>query len=416
MIELLNNIISTVFALCYAYQVIYMVVPLIKKQPQNTKGEKPLNHYAVVIAARNEASVIAALIESIQQQHYPQELLDIFVVADNCTDQTAAIARSQGAHVHERYNQKQQGKGYALEFLFDRIFADYGSDQFAAYFVFDADNLLDPNYVAEMHRVFSNGYEIVTGYRNSKNYGDNWISAGYSLNFIRESAYLNESRMALNISGAVSGTGFMFSNTIINKTQGWKYFLLTEDIEFTIKQVLDGQRIGYSATAIFYDEQPVGWKQSWKQRMRWAKGFIQVFQKYGKQLVRGIFTAKQSLSCYDMTFAIMPSFILTATAVVGNLLHLIYSCLSHDVQINLTSIISTSICFYIVLLVVAIIVTLSQWKQIHATSFQKIKYIFTYPIFMATFIPIGIAALFSNVTWEPIEHNSVKRLSEIRKI
>ena len=136
-------------------------------------------------------------------------------MADNCTDKTADCARQAGAVVWERFNKEEVGKGYALDFLLNQIKKTYPDDPFDGYFVFDADNLLDENYVAEMNKTFSDGHEIITSYRNSKNFGDNWISAGYGLMFLREAKYLNNSRMLLNTSCAVSGTGFMFSRRII---------------------------------------------------------------------------------------------------------------------------------------------------------------------------------------------------------
>ena len=150
------------------------------KKPKRFQAEKQ-HRFAVVTAAINEEQVIGNLIASIKKQNYPAELLDIFVVADNCTDQTAKVARSAGAVVYERTNPEKRGKGYALEFLFDKIQEDYGWDNYEGFFVFDADNLLDENFVVEMNAVFDHGYKIITSYRNSKNYDSNWISAGYSL-------------------------------------------------------------------------------------------------------------------------------------------------------------------------------------------------------------------------------------------
>lgn len=121
--------------------------------------------------------------------------LTVFVMADNCTDATADIARREGAVVYTRFNREKVGKGYALEQLLLHIEEDYPK-VYDGFFVFDADNVLDCRFVEEMNRTFSDGYEVVTSYRNSKNYGDNWISAGYALWFIRESRYLNNSRDA----------------------------------------------------------------------------------------------------------------------------------------------------------------------------------------------------------------------------
>ncbi len=173
------------------------------------------------------------------------------------------------------------------------------NEKYDGYFIFDADNLLDENYIAEMNKVFANGYKVVTSYRNSKNYDTNWLSAGYSLWFLREAKYLNNSRMILKTGCAISGTGFMVSDEIIRKNNGWKHHLLTEDIEFSIDNAIHGEKIGYCGTAVLYDEQPYLFEQSWNQRLRWAKGFYQVFAKYGMELFKSIFT-KRSFSCYDM--------------------------------------------------------------------------------------------------------------------
>lgn len=132
-----------------------------------------------------------------------------------------------------------------------------------AYLVLDADNILDPNFISEIEKVYSSGYEIVTCYRNSKNYGDNWISAGYALWFLREAQYLNNARMRLGSSCAVSGTGFLFSDGVLEACGGWNFFLLTEDIEFTIDNVVRGEKVGYAAGAVLYDEQPTSFAQSW---------------------------------------------------------------------------------------------------------------------------------------------------------
>ena len=155
--------------------------------------------------------VIGQLVKSIKNQNYPMELVDIFVVADNCTDQTASVARKAGAIVRERFNKAQVGKGYALDYMIKIIERDFFlTKNYDGIFVFDADNLLDENYIAEMNKTFNQGYRVVTSYRNSKNYDQNWISAGYALWFLHEAEYLNLPRMVLKSSCAISGTGFLY--------------------------------------------------------------------------------------------------------------------------------------------------------------------------------------------------------------
>ena len=313
-ILIINLVIAVVFSACYAYQLFFLAVPFAKKQ----EPHKPevLHRFAVLICARNEEEVIPDLIHSIQGQTYDQSLITIFVMADNCTDATAEVARQAGAVVYTRFNKEKVGKGYALERLIEHIEEDY-PQTFDGFFVFDADNVLDCHFIEEMNRTYCDGYEVITSYRNSKNYGDNWISAGYALWFIRESRYLNNSRMLLGTSCAVSGTGFFFSRKVMESIHGWKFHLLTEDIEFSVDQIIKGQKIGFCAGAVLYDEQPVTFRQSWRQRLRWARGFLQVFMKYGFGLLKGI--GKGHFSCYDMSMTVMPAYVLTVSLIVAYL-------------------------------------------------------------------------------------------------
>ena len=162
----INIVIAVVFTCCYAYQLFFLAVPFTKKQ----EPHKPevLHRFAILICARNEEAVIADLIQSIRHQTYDQSLLTVFVMADNCTDATADIARREGAVVYTRFNREKVGKGYALEQLLLHIEEDYPK-VYDGFFVFDADNVLDCRFVEEMNRTFSDGYEVVTSYRNSIN-------------------------------------------------------------------------------------------------------------------------------------------------------------------------------------------------------------------------------------------------------
>ena len=320
-LKYLNFLVFALFLCCYAYQFIYVGVRFFTKVPERTA--KKLHKYAVVIAARNESQVIGELLESISSQSYPKDLLDIFVVADNCTDNTAAVARKYGAVVFERFNKQKVGKSYALDYVFGQIAAMSGLRSYEGYLVFDADNVLDRNYVREINKVFDEGYRVVTSYRNSKNYGYNWISAGYALWFLRESKYLNGARMLCHTSCAISGTGFLVSSEIIEKDGGWKYNMMTEDIEFTVDKVIQGNSIGYCETAILYDEQPIDFKTSWNQRMRWTKGFYQVLHRYGAKLFLGCWSDK-GFQCFDMLATIAPAMLLTLTMFAVNIGAIVY--------------------------------------------------------------------------------------------
>ena len=397
-----NAIISALFFICYTYQFLYIPLVLAKK-PKPLAVPARAHRYAVLIAARNEENVISGLLDSLRAQTYDMSLVTVFVAADNCTDSTAAIARTHGAVVYERFNQLNVGKGYALDFLLQHIGADYPAG-FDGYFVFDADNILAPDYIERMNEMFSNGHEIVTSYRNSKNFGGNWISAGYALWFLRESRYLNGARTRLGSSAAVGGTGFLFSQRILNESHGWRFYLLTEDIEFSVYHILRGEKIAICESAVLYDEQPTDFRQSCRQRLRWAKGYVQVFLRYGGQLLRG--AARGSWSCFDISMSILPAFILTSLCLLANITLTVLGLMQGaGVWFALRSLLECMGSILATLLVLGGITTVTEWHRIHATTAQKLVYTLTFPLFMLTYLPISLAALFMKVEWKPIHHS-----------
>lgn len=409
----LNFAISVLFTLCYLYQFVYVFVGLVSK-PRAFTAEK--NHrYAVVISARNEACVIGNLIKSVKEQTYPSELVDVFVVADNCTDDTAQTAREAGAFVYERFNTEYVGKGYALDWLFKNIQKDHVHKNYEAYIIFDADNVLEHDYIEEMNKVFDNGYRIITSYRNSKNYGDNWLTAGYSLWFLREARYLNNARMKLGNSCAVSGTGFLVSAEVIRENGGWIHHLLTEDIEFTADSIIKGEKIGYCANAVLYDEQPRDFCVSYKQRLRWAKGFYQVLYHYGWRLFKGIL--KGSFSCYDMLMMLSPAMLLTISSVLINIGAIVVAAfVQPDYVMTLFEVLAkTVLSFYGMFFALGAVTIITEWKKIHCSGGKKILHLFTFPCFLLTYAPIAIIALFKRVKWVPIQHSVDKTIEDIEK-
>ena len=408
----INFIIAAVFFVCYSYQFFYIPAALFKKEPPHKPEER--HRFAVLVCARNEEKVIAQLIKSIHAQNYGMENVRIFVMADNCTDNTARAARNAGAIVYKRFDLERVGKGYALEALLEHINEDFPKGYFDGYFVFDADNVLDENYISEMNRTFCDGYQIITSYRNSKNYGDNWISAGYSLWFLRESRFLNHARALLGTSCAVSGTGFFFSREIYEKCGGWPFHLLTEDIEFTVHNIVNGEKVGFCKNAVLYDEQPTLFRQSWRQRMRWAKGYLQVFGKYGIKLIKGIF--RGDFSGFDMTMAIMPAVVLTTVCAAINAASSVMTLAAGgDILPIILSLGESILNVYLTFFAVGAITTATEWKQIHTSPLKKIFYSFTFPLFMLTYIPISLSALFMKVEWKPIAHTVNISVSELKK-
>ena len=408
-IVVFNFIIWCFFTFAYFYQFVYILVTWRRGEVKLPEAKK--NHrYAFFIAAHNEESVIANLVRSIKAQDYPSELIDTFVVADACTDNTAEEARRAGAIVYERNDLARKGKSWVLDYGFARVLEEYPG-KYEAFFVFDADNLLSPTYVTEMNKVFDQGYLVATSYRNSKNFDSSWISSAYALWFLREAKFLNNSRMLCGTGCAISGSGWMVSSRIIQGMNGWDFHTLTEDIQFSTFCAANGIRIAY-APAEFYDEQPIDFKSSWTQRMRWTKGFYQVFFSYVGDLFRGV--GKKRFGSYDMLMTIAPGNILTLISAFVNTVYLVIGGLSHgflatqnELSMAVGSLMMTFGSMYVTFFILAVITTISERKHIICRKERRwriISNLFTFPLFMMTYIPICIAALFKKVEWVPTKH------------
>ena len=282
------DIIGSILGFMFLYKNAYYIIGLFFTR--KFKPAKNKHKYAILIAARNEKNVIGNLIDSINKQDYDMKLVTTFVVADNCTDNTAEIARSHGAVCYERFDNEHRTKGYALEFLLDRIEEDYGRMSFEGYFIFDADNLLNTDYISRMNDAFDSGEKIITSYRNTKNFDENWIASTYAIHWIRSIRCNHRARSVLRLATNIQGTGFLFASEIVK--DGWKYTSLTEDRALTADAVAQGYQITYNDEAMFYDEQPTSLKVALRQRLRWSKGHLMAFCESGPQLFVNIFFGK----------------------------------------------------------------------------------------------------------------------------
>lgn len=278
---------------CYFFSI--SIFGWIKWKENKIKYYPPKKRFALVIAAHNEEIVIENIIDSLKKQNYPKNLYDIFVIADNCTDNTADIAKKHGAIVYIRENNKEKGKGYALEWAFNKIISQ--NCIYDAVSVFDADNLVSSNFLYEMNKQLCKGHKVIQGYIDSKNPYDSWITCSYSIAFWIANRIFQLSRYTLGLSCSLSGTGFTVDIEILKKI-GWRATCLTEDLEFTMRLVLSNIKVAWAHNAIVYDEKPLTLKQSWSQRKRWMQGHADCTGRFLAPLFKKAFKEK-NLSAFD---------------------------------------------------------------------------------------------------------------------
>ncbi len=276
------------------YYFVIGIFGFIPKKEEEVSEEKT-NTFALLVAAHDEEMVIANMVDSLAALNYPREAYDIFVIADNCTDATAQIAREHGALVYERFDTTQRGKGFALEWMFEKIFNMEKKYDYIG--IFDADNLVDKAFLFEMNKQINKGYRVVQGYVDSKNPFDSWITCAYSFSFWSVSRVFQLARHNLGLSCQLSGTGFVMATELLKKL-GWGATCLTEDMEFTMKLALNDEKVGWAHKAVIYDEKPVGLKASWKQRKRWMQGHADVASRFFTKLMKKAF-AEKKMMCFD---------------------------------------------------------------------------------------------------------------------
>lgn len=270
----------TILGVVFGIQILYILLFFIKAKVYPEAKTK--HKFGIVIPARNERDVIADTVKCILNSKYPKELFDVFVVADNCTDDTAALARAAGATVYERFDPdpKHHKAGYALKYLFEQIMAEHPGE-YEAFIKFDADNLMEPDYISKMNDAFDAGVKSARGYSNSKNIDQNIVAGISGLWYIRDCRFASNFRSAIGQGTMLGGAGMMFSAEIIEK-HGWDCLSASDDTEFTMRRLNEDKiKTMYVKDAIVYEDQPATIKETFKRYMRMARALNSMFWTQG---------------------------------------------------------------------------------------------------------------------------------------
>ena len=405
---ILKQVFMYVLVVFWFYQIIISACSLVKLKDKELKINKK-HKFMAIIPAHNEEAVVANLIESLKNQTYDSKLYDIYVIADNCTDRTAKVAKDAGAIVFERFDPEHKTKGYALQwFLKQKIEENADYD---AFFVFDADNIVDKNFIKSMNQKLCQGEDVVQGYRDIKNPTDNWITAGYALFYWTMHRLYHLARYNIGLSTLLNGTGFMVRFDLI-KPNGWQTETLTEDIEFSLKTIIQGKKVGWATDAIVYDEQPTSFKQSWSQRSRWTVGHMQCVKRYTMELANSVKEHKTLTSLDGLLYMIgtTPMLVLTVLLMVVNCIMYSANAMNNaEFIINIMNYLVPTLLLPVGTAILAMILDKKPIKSM-------VKGLICYPLFMGSWVIINIKCLFKRETkWEKIDHVRDIKIAEVKE-
>lgn len=395
-----------IITLFWLYQIIISIAALFKIKEKPLLFEKT-HKFMIIIPAHNEEAVVGNLVTSLSKLDYPKEMYDTYVISDNSTDKTADVARKAGAIVYERFDETKKTKGYALNWFFKKM--QEKGVKYDAIVIFDADNVVDKNFLNAMNRKLCQGERLVQGYRDIKNPTDTWVSGGYAIYYWMMNKFYHLARYNIGLSPLINGTAFMVEWSVL-MPEGWNTKTLTEDIEFSIKNIAKGVRLGWADDAIVYDEQPLTFKQSWTQRERWSVGHVQVVKGYTGDLIKATAKRKTMMNLDGFFYVLgLPLMILTLLLIVVNTIFYLIGEMSLNVLLEnyMKYILST----FILPVITALFVLFIDKRPIK----PMLKAILMYPVFMGSWILINIKVLFKpNTKWEKIQHTQSVTIEEMQ--
>ena len=391
----------------------YLFIGFCGFLPRSSKRKRIKNKthsFAVVAAAHNEEAVIGELLRSLRALDYDD--YDIFIIADNCTDNTAELARKSGAIVLERYSRSKRGKGYALEWFFEKLFAMKKHYDYVA--VFDADNLAAPDFLRRMNESANMGHKVVQGFLDSKNPYDSWITASYSYCFWCINRIFQLARYNIGLCCELSGTGFVIETELLRRL-GWGAHCLTEDMEFTMKSMYDGEKIAFNYDARVYDEKPLTLMQSWRQRVRWMRGHCDVASRFFLPLVKkGILT--RSLSCIDCAVYLVQPIRIIA---MGIILFFAYAQSFYPAGdlgfVQLWYIFKSPLMWNIISIFQLLYMPFLVVYERRELTLKMVLYFALYPVYNLTWIPIALWGLLTHKKkdWAHTKHTRAVSIEEV---
>ena len=240
--------------------------------------------FAVLVPAHDEELLIGRLCRSLLEVRYPRDLFAVYVVADNCSDRTAAVCGEYPVNVIERRDQDHAGKGHAISWAVGKI----PLERFDAVLIVDADNIVDPGILEELNLMINGGEQAIQCHNAVGNRDDSWFTQLLYVSRTMCNHLYHHSKHKLGLSSYLMGNGICFTTGLL-RAKGWTAFSVGEDWEYYAQLIGDGKRIGFALRAKVFHQESRSLAQATPQRLRWSSGRFQVLKRYGfGLLVRGL--------------------------------------------------------------------------------------------------------------------------------
>jgi cellulose synthase/poly-beta-1,6-N-acetylglucosamine synthase-like glycosyltransferase len=253
--------------------------------------------FDVIVPAHNEEAGIARTVSSLLAMDWPRGQFRVLVVADNCSDTTASVAREAGAHVLERRDATLRGKGYALSYAFARSIQDGFAE---AVVVVDADAAVSANLLEAFAVRIERGARAVQALYGVLNPWSSWRT---QLLAIAKGAFhvvRSRARERLGLSCGVRGNGWCVTHALLKEVP-YRYYSLTEDVEYGIALGVAGCRVEYAGEAQADADMASSEKNARTQRQRWEQGRFRLVASATLPLLRNAIKLR-SLVCLDLAF------------------------------------------------------------------------------------------------------------------
>ena len=306
-LSIINYVILIIIAIPVLLQIVYVLFSFIKKKTypvSETKGR-----IAYLIPAHNEESVIYDMVRDlIENQKYPREKFDVYVVADNCTDRTAELAEKAGAIVllHNDPDPAHHMALYPLKYGVNYLI-NLKENAYDMVIHLDADNHINEEFSSRMNDAFQSGVDFARGYEGALNGTQNFYTKACALFYAFDSRFGSRVRERLGIAAHINGSGSMMSVELLRSCGGYDCKTITEDAEFNFNRMLEGKKGHYVEDAVAYEDMPSSFKVTLSRNKRIGSGNMellkgQLLKMFGKFFTTGNFSFLEMFLTYSFNF------------------------------------------------------------------------------------------------------------------